>query len=119
MAFIISKSSIKRGESRNLYYLVENYREGKKIRRRTIYKLYQYKNLDELFTQTQKAESEYKKLLEVENIKLTDWLTDTHRPMFYYIRDQLKGKIKEIEYGLDYCQKQKETIEVLKLKYKL
>ena len=36
MSFVINKKSKKRGKDITLHYLVENYREGKKIKRRTI-----------------------------------------------------------------------------------
>lgn len=36
MAFVISKKSTLRGRTRNLYYLVESFREAGKVKRRTI-----------------------------------------------------------------------------------
>lgn len=50
MAFVISKPSLKDGSLRELYYLVESYREGGKIKRRTIHKLKEHKSIDEAIT---------------------------------------------------------------------
>ena len=47
MAFILGKDSVRNGEKRKLYYLVESYREGGKIKRRTIYKLRERESLTE------------------------------------------------------------------------
>jgi len=45
MAFVISKKSKKRNRDTTLYYLVESYREGKKIKRRTILALGDAQNI--------------------------------------------------------------------------
>lgn len=39
MSFVINKKSKRGGKIRNLYYLVESYRDGKKVKRRTLLKL--------------------------------------------------------------------------------
>lgn len=48
MAFVISKNSTERGIPTKLYYLVSNYREGKKVKRRTLLKLNSCKTPQEL-----------------------------------------------------------------------
>lgn len=47
MAFVISKTSSRNGNFRELYYLVESYRENGKVKRKTIHKLKEYKDIDE------------------------------------------------------------------------
>ena len=49
MSFIITKKSNLRGKENLLYYFVENYREGKKIKRRTIFKLRNSTNLYDFY----------------------------------------------------------------------
>lgn len=58
MAFIIPKISGKAGKK--LYYLVENYwhPHAKKVRRRTLYRLYDAGNLDEAIQKTEKLRRE-------------------------------------------------------------
>jgi predicted ferric reductase len=54
MAFIISKKTQSRGNEIRLYYLVKNYREGKKIKRITLAKLGICKDLKEALVSKQK-----------------------------------------------------------------
>ena len=67
MAFIISKISKTRNNSKILYYLVENYRDGKKIKRRKISTLGEYCNLTDLLENLQKEENScLAKIMELE-----------------------------------------------------
>jgi len=58
MAFIISKSSNRHGKNRKLYYLVENYRDGNKVKRETLLKLNECKNLSELLEFVEREEAD-------------------------------------------------------------
>lgn len=59
MAFIVSKKSNRHGQERLLYYFVENYRQGSKIKRRTIFKMKWNNNLDDFLAMIQRQESFY------------------------------------------------------------
>lgn len=58
MAFIISKKSKRNRQLRKLYYLVENYRQGKKVKRKTMLPLKEYNSVAELlkYEERQKAQ---------------------------------------------------------------
>jgi len=47
MAFIINKASYRKGKSHTLYYLVENYREKGKVKRRKLLNLHKNKSIQE------------------------------------------------------------------------
>lgn len=64
MAFIISKTSKKHGEVRELYYLVSNYRDGDKVKRETLLKLNGCKTLKEYLEFVEKQEVEARARLE-------------------------------------------------------
>lgn len=57
MAFILSKPSRRKGEIRQLYYLVRSYRIGKNSKRKTILILGKYKTVEEYL---ESVEQEYK-----------------------------------------------------------
>jgi hypothetical protein len=52
MAFIISKKSSKNGEARKIYYLVENYREDNRIKRKKLLALGEHDNLHDFLEVT-------------------------------------------------------------------
>lgn len=56
MAFIISKKSTKYGKVQKLYYLVKNYREGNKIKRKTLLRLNSHASLKELLDSVEQKE---------------------------------------------------------------
>lgn len=53
MAFIISKKSSRWKKERNLYYLVENYRDGSKVKRKTLLALKEYNSVAGLLVFTE------------------------------------------------------------------
>ncbi|SRR6266702_4722104 len=55
--FVINKKSERWGEIRSLYYLVENYREDGKIKRRTLFSLGEYKSPQEMFAFLERREA--------------------------------------------------------------
>lgn len=67
MAFIVSKISRFGDKARRLYYLVSNYREGNKVRRKAILSLEESKNLSEKLQKT--IEQEKKALLECSELE--------------------------------------------------
>lgn len=57
MAFVIKKRSKRYGVTRPLYYLVESYRDGSKVKRRTLFALGECKTLREFIELTEKRET--------------------------------------------------------------
>lgn len=64
MPFIISKTSKRHGRERKLYYFVENYRNDNRVKRETLLKLGENKNLQEHLEFAENKEVEAKKRLE-------------------------------------------------------
>ena len=54
MAFIVCKKSRRHGEARDLFYLVENYRDGGKVKRRTLIGLGESTTLQDAVASIQK-----------------------------------------------------------------
>lgn len=119
MAFIISKQSKRNGTTRLLYYLVESYREKGIVRRRTIYKLNIYRNFEEILKATIKGKKYFRKELDLFERKLSEWMKDKDRPMFYYHKNELEGKIRESSERLNYFKILNNTVKIIKRKYKL
>lgn len=46
MAYIIKKNSMRGGEVKNFYYLVMGYREGGKVKQKTVFRLGEYPTFD-------------------------------------------------------------------------
>jgi len=63
MAFIISKKTKRRGKELTLYYMVRNFREGKRLRRQTICSLGEGKNIAEADTLLQEKVTKLKESL--------------------------------------------------------
>jgi hypothetical protein len=112
MSFIISKTSTSHGESRKLYYLVQNYREDNKIKRRTLLKLNENVDLSAFFEKTlqeernildnlSKAKESFKKLLENED-----------QPQSGYLKKLLPIRIVGFENSLRRCRVTKDILQV-------
>lgn len=59
MAFVISKTSTRKGKPKKLYYLVKNIREGKKINRKTLLNLYEYSTLADFINYLEQEEIQW------------------------------------------------------------
>lgn len=117
MAFVISKKSANTGNTRNLYYLVENYRDGDKIKRDTLLKLHEFKNLEEYLHYMEQEEIRYQKILDLFVKQLEDFLTKNLVPrivMYRFpseIRRKLIKRIKGAEDNLEECRSEIKAIK--------
>lgn len=110
MAFIISKKSTWGGETRLLYYLVENYREGNKIKRKTLLKLNKQNNLSEILQSTKQEEA--KLLLELKTCKekLDSITKNMNQPYSFYLIRHLPEAIREKTESLNECRRNREIL---------
>lgn len=111
MAFIISKKSIRDGKERELYYLVQNYREGKRIKRRTLLKLEEQNNLTELL---ERFKAEKQKLLnDVDTCKkqLEKLLLNENQPYFYYLKRKIPETIELKHRQITECQRKIDILQ--------
>lgn len=119
MAFVISKKSNERGEIKKLYYLVQNYRDGDKIKRRTLLSLKEYKTVAELLEATEQ-EYEYlvNRLRKFEKER-EDFLKYGKTPQFTFgSAYQYKKRMERMGWGIgdtkveiEACQKRIEEIK--------
>ena len=111
MAFIISKTSLRDGNRRSLYYVVENYRVGKKVKRRTLLCLKEkgnpYEALQQLKAQQLKLSSE----LETCKKSLEQLLKNENQPFFYMLKRQLTSAIEQKPKLIAECQLKIEILE--------
>ncbi len=117
MAFVINKKSKKYGKERKLYYLVENYREAGKIKRKTLLKLNDCKNVAELFQRTIQEQDRWVKQLE-ERKKRFDAITSKKYPQLspYYDSSELKARFRQKVWGAEFHIKELEKkINLLKI----
>ncbi|HIH13442.1 TPA: hypothetical protein HA242_07000 [Candidatus Woesearchaeota archaeon] len=83
MAFIISKKSRLWGQERRLYYLVESYREGDKVKRKTLLALKEHKSVAELLSHVeQKKARELDRVMQIKG-KLDDFLQHGKLPALW------------------------------------
>jgi len=113
MAFIISKKSTLWGKTRKLYYLVENYRDGNKIKRKKLLNLNECKSLAEFFNSTEQEEAELLNRLNKYEKELDDFIKYGKTPPFsfgspYRIRQRLDMSIEQAKADLKECQSRKE-----------
>jgi hypothetical protein len=80
MAFITKKTSSRWGKTRNLYYLVANYREDNKIKRETLLKMGESKSLIELLEFTEREENELLNSLNRNEKLLDDFINHNKAP---------------------------------------
>jgi len=117
MAFIISKKSRSNGKERQIYYLVENYREGKAVKRRTLLALVECKSTLELFEAIQRKERRLQDRLNQFQRELEEFITLGKMPPFAFgsafrARRQLDGAIERAKTDLKQVQEQKAAIKV-------
>jgi len=111
MAFIISKNSKRDGNRRKLYYLVENYRDNGKIKRKTILHLNECNSIDMALDRIRMdMDSLNKKIHETEvNINAIK----EGRP---YVSILSRPHYRQLWIYIDWLKKRKESIAVLQKK---
>lgn len=80
MAFIISKKSTTKGEERLLYYLVENYRDNDKVKRRKLLALGDCKNVPEFLERMERRQVGILNRLEMNENRLKNFLATGKNP---------------------------------------
>lgn len=109
MAFIISKKSVRNGNVNELYYLVENHREDKRIKRKTLLALKKYKTVAELLDSTlQEYASITNKLHRFEK-DLDDLIRHDKKPRFSFgdssiIKRSIEKLIEHKKADIEVCQ---------------
>lgn len=115
MAFIITKKSNYGGEERLLYYFVENYRQGNKVKRKTIFKLGQCTNIydyyevilkreESLLSVVTKYEGKLNRLLEKGKQYPNVTYINIETKRYKQLRDDFESKLQK-------CQQIKATLE--------
>lgn len=109
MAFIIHKKSNKWGQETELYYLVENYREGKKVKRRTLLHLFVSKSVEEFLIKTESQEAPLLESLKVSVSKLEAFIKSGRPSISYYWTSEkreayLTEQVREAKLKLDKCR---------------
>lgn len=96
MAFVIHKKSKKYGKERKLYYLVENYREQGKIKRKTLLKLNDCKNVAELFHRTKQEQDRWVEQLEERKRRLDAIISKKHQQLApYHDSSEVKARFRQ------------------------
>lgn len=111
MAFIISKTSQRHGNQRKLYYVVENYRIGKKIKRRTLLRLNEQNDPIDFILQLKNKITQLSAELETCKKKLEELLKNDNQPFFYLLKRQLEGAIRSKPQLITECQNKIEILE--------
>lgn len=116
MAFIIRKKSHRYGTTQTLYYLVNNYRIGNKIKRKTLVRLGICSNIYEYSRLIEEKEVSLLKKLAMSDITLERCEKYNKKPDLWYstkalLIRKLRRDICRIQGGLLNCQKEKEKIE--------
>ena len=92
MAFVIAKKSNKNGETRNLYYIVQSYRNDGKAKRRTIVSLGEGENCSEALKKINEAKKDIQKLIDKDKLYI-----ENPNPMFGNYWSSIKATLKFIE----------------------
>lgn len=116
MAFIISKESNERGQTKRLYYLVENYREGNKVKRKTLLALKEHRTVAEFL---KSVEQEYTRLvnrLHKFKKELDDFIKYDKIPPFsfgspFHIRKRLDFAIEQTRNEVEVYRKKIDEIK--------
>jgi hypothetical protein len=116
MEFIIHKKSNKWGQETELYYLVENYREGKKVKRRTLLHLFGIKSVEEFLIKTEKQEASLLENLMVSVGRLEAFIRSGRPSISYYWTSEkreayLAKQVREAKLRLDKCREMIEKIK--------
>lgn len=115
MAFIINKKSSRNGKIRILYYLVENYRVGKKVKRKKLLDLHECKNLSELLQAIKDKKVKIMQRL-IENQNKVEYIIQTGKnpPLsfgsVYATRRYLERDIEKAKDELEACRKKTEIV---------
>ena len=118
MAFIITKKSKGHGQVRKLYYLVENYREGKKVKRKKLLALGLYNTVSQLLEATKQEETHLINALKQCEEKLTEYLATGKYPHPYpsdrswQVDRRMKKFVEQAQIDLKMCQEK--IIEIQK-----
>jgi hypothetical protein len=116
MAFIIKKTSSRRGKTRTLHYLVANYRDNNEIKRETLLRLGESNNLGEFLEFTEREETELLNRLNKNKEKLENFIRYGTASIFlprspYMVRKNLIWWIKNAEKELEECRNKKKEIK--------
>ncbi len=106
MAFVISKKSQKYGKLRELYYLVESYRVGNNVKRKTLLKLNEHKTLAELLAAAELQETVWQERLQIRKQQLDDFLNNHVSELIpyrnsYKVKGPLIQRVQLAEYELN------------------
>ena len=114
MAFIISKKTKRRGKEFLFYYFVENYREGNKIKRGTIFKLRLSPSLYDYLGVLKKREAWFLSILAYDAKKLKELMErgKLHPDSIYINRgiERLGKKVQSIKTTLEECKQIQEKV---------
>lgn len=115
MAFIISKKSRRWGNERNLYYLVESFRDGNKVRRKTLLALREHKTVVELLTSTEekylRLTTQLQKRIERLENYTKSGVTSSPLPPTTHTGRMLVGFVEKTKAELEQCQSEIEKIK--------
>lgn len=116
MVFIISKISTKYGKEHKLYYLVNNYRVGNKIKRQTLLRLRNYSSLNDLLKATEqnkirlinKLNKRIQTSVGFEKYEKVPFIWGGTKPL---LKKKLCSEVKKAQADLNECQR-----EIIKIK---
>ena len=115
MAFIVNKKSVADGQEKLLYYLVENYREGNKVKRKTIFRLRSNATLDEFLAVMQRREiGILGRLAHVEeqfSKAVAAYKQKPNSPLLESIKSGLTRSVEKVRAELQECQNIQEKIK--------
>ena len=86
MSFIISKNSKRHGVDRKVYYLVENYRDKGKVKRRTLLKLHEEGNIQVILEKLTRNEKVLRGNVRICENKLIKLERKNEDPNFYFAK---------------------------------
>lgn len=117
MAFIISKNSKKWGKDRKVYYLVENYRDKGKVKRRTLLKLHEEGSIEVILEKLTINEKTLKENLKAYENKLLEIEKNKDDPKYFFAKLGIDSKIRNEEARLNDVVSTKKGIEKILKKH--
>lgn len=109
MAFIIAKKSKRNDEVRNLYYIVQSYRNNGKAKRNTILSLGEGKNCSEALKKIEEAKNDIQEAIDKDKHYL-----ESPKPMFGSYASSIKATLKFIQKDEDKLKRLEEWQKAIK-----
>lgn len=117
MSFIIKKKYRYNGAENTYYYLAKNYRENKKIKRKILLALEEYKTVRDCLEAYEKREQKLLNEISENEKKLDDFIKTGKRPLgswgpITYPKEYIPEKIRDIEKDLKKCREKLKKIRM-------